>query len=314
LAIGNNTLTVTGSSGATATFGNVTLSGNATFSPAAGVVLTLGAVGQDANSRAITQAGAGTLMLTGTSTYTGPTSINSGTVIVSGSLSGTITTSLSGGATLLVAATGSIAGPGVQNSGTVTGTGSIAGLILTIGGKVAPGTGALGVGTLSAGSLSLDSASTLSIALAGTASAQFSQISTNSVELNSDSGSGAALALALAGGYLPAPGDLFTLILSGTPPDNMFSNAKTNYIGGSTYGFSMAGQQWEINYAYPGAGSGSGMDASAFATATGGNNVAILAVPEPGSLEMLVTALGITLSLQRLRRRRSIPSFCLALR
>lgn len=302
LAIGGNTLSVTGSSGATATLGNVTLSGNATFSPAAGMTLTLGAVGEDASSRSLTQAGAGTLVLTGTSTYSGSTSVNSGTLVVRGSLSGTNVTSVSTGATLLVAAGGDVGGAGVANSGTVTGAGSIEGLLLTTGGKVAPGAGPLGVGTLTAGSLSLDSASTLSFTLAGTGPGQFSQISSGDVELNADFTTGAILSLTLAGGYLPAAGDMFMLILSGSAPDGMFGNAQTSFIGGSTYGFSMAGQQWEINYSFPGSQSGSGMNASDFAAATGGNYVAIMAVPEPDSLGLLVSAIGVTLGLQRLRR------------
>jgi len=144
--------------------------------------------------------------------------------------------------------------------------------------------------------------------LSGAGSGQFSQLSAASVELNSDSGSGAALTLTLAGGYLPAAGDLFTLLLSGGTPDGMFSNADTNFIGGSTYGFSMAGQQWEINYAYPGTASGSGMNAATFAAASGGNNVAILAVPEPGSLGLITSALGMTFALRRFRRLRDFVS------
>jgi len=290
LTIGNNTLTVTGNSGAAATLGVVSLSGIATFSPAAGVVLTLGAVGQNATSQTLTQAGAGTLILTGTSTYTGTTSVNSGTLIVSGSLSGTNVTTVAQGATLIVPGTGSVGGAGLANSGRVSGAGLITGLILNIGGTVAPGTGSLGVGTLSAGSLSLDSESTLSIALSGTGSGRFSQLTTSNVELDSDSGTGATLALSIVGGYVPAAGD--SIILSGSTPDGMFNNANAHYVGGSTYGFSMDGTQWEINYAYPGSNSGSGVAASSFAAATGGDNVAILALPEPNLLAMVVAGLA----------------------
>src|SRR6202012_4523280 len=49
LSIGANTLSVTGTTGAVATVGATTLSGNAIFSPAAGVTLSLNGIAQDSS-------------------------------------------------------------------------------------------------------------------------------------------------------------------------------------------------------------------------------------------------------------------------
>ena len=209
LAIGANALTVTGTSGATATLGAVTLSGNAIFTPAAGISLSLGPVGQDSNPRNLTKSGAGTLLLTGLSSYSGATAVNSGTVIVSGSLPATSGGTVSPGATLLLAG-GSISG-NLACSGTVGGTGAIAGALALTAGTLAPGSGPNHAGTLTAGDVQLDSPSTLSIALGGTGAGQFSVLAPNSIALASDGGSGATLTLSLTGGYTPRGGRSLSL-------------------------------------------------------------------------------------------------------
>jgi autotransporter-associated beta strand protein len=86
-AAGSPTLTV-GSNNATSTFGGVIQNGSAT-------------------SVALAKTGSGTLSLTGSNTYTGPTSINAGSLIADGSLASTAVM-INGGATL--GGTGSIGG------------------------------------------------------------------------------------------------------------------------------------------------------------------------------------------------------------
>jgi len=76
LSIGAQTLTSTGSNGSSLGFGAVTLSGNATFNTAS-AAMTLGSI---SGAYGITKTGAATLILGGTSTYTGPTTINAGIV------------------------------------------------------------------------------------------------------------------------------------------------------------------------------------------------------------------------------------------
>jgi hypothetical protein len=59
-----------------------------------------------------------------------------------------------------------------------------------------------------------------------------------------------------------------------------------------------------INYAFNPA-TWSGGNLAAFEANTGGNSVALFAVPEPSSLGMLMASLGVALGLQRFRRRRN---------
>lgn len=80
LEIAANTLTVTGDAGAKATFGGTTLMDNATFSPAADITLTLGAVGE-LFGVSLTKTGAGTLNLTGAGAYSGGTTVSNGTLL-----------------------------------------------------------------------------------------------------------------------------------------------------------------------------------------------------------------------------------------
>jgi hypothetical protein len=66
-----------------------------------------------------------------------------------------------------------------------------------------------------------------------------------------------------------------------------------NFHGYATY--NLGGQLFAISY---GANAGAG-------TFTGGNDVALMAIPEPNSLAMLAGSIGMALGLQRFRRRRS---------
>ena len=84
----------------------------------------------------LTKIGTGTWTLSGANTYTGQTTVNGGTLLVNGSISGAVN---------------------VNAGSTLGGTGSIAGATSVLGGNLAPGTSA---GTLTTGALSLDAAST----------------------------------------------------------------------------------------------------------------------------------------------------------
>jgi len=95
LTLGTNQLRLSGSSGATLTFGTVGLSGNATLVPDAGTTISLGSVGGGPSS--LTQNGPGTVRLTGIDTYAA-TVVNAGTLLASSAYALPTNSSLSIGA------------------------------------------------------------------------------------------------------------------------------------------------------------------------------------------------------------------------
>jgi len=147
---------------------------NISASPAA-VALTIGNNNTDASysgglsgsGGSLIKVGSGTQTLSGTNTYTGATTVNLGTLLVSGSLTSAMT----------------------ANAGTIGGSGSTTGNV-TIGNSaggsdafIAPGNGTVGTFT-TAGSLSLLSDATFSFELNGS-SAAADQLVANGVTINS---------------------------------------------------------------------------------------------------------------------------------
>ena len=175
MSIGSNTLTVTGPAGGNFTLGAGSLLGSPTFSPTAGVTLTLGALAESGTSATITKAGSGALTLAGGNTYSGGTvfehgqlNINNANALGSGCLTiGGGTLDNTSGAAVTVATnntlawngdftfagsnpldlgTGSISIP-AGNSRTVT----VSGGTLTVEGNISAGTANLyksGAGTM----------------------------------------------------------------------------------------------------------------------------------------------------------------------
>lgn len=141
---GTNTLTLTAGINASNTAGTNTvslplaLSGNQSFAVAGGTQLNV--TGVVSGSGALSNSGAGTLDLSNTETYTGGTTVASGTLLVDGSIGSTI---LSGGAL-----------GGVGTLGTVTAT----------GGTISPGDT---LGTLNIGSVAMNSATSLHVDING---------------------------------------------------------------------------------------------------------------------------------------------------
>jgi len=143
--------------------GNIT---GATGGTAANVVLTTGndntsttyagaLINGSATSLGLTKIGTGALELTGTgaatSTYTGPTNVNAGQLLINGTITGaTVTT---------VAASGTLGGSGTT-AGAVTVNGN-----LTPGGTVTAGAYVDTIGTLTVGALTLNSASNYNVVL-----------------------------------------------------------------------------------------------------------------------------------------------------
>jgi fibronectin-binding autotransporter adhesin len=212
------------------------------------------------NVLALTKVGSGTLTLTGTNTYTGATAVSNGKLVVNGSISTSAVT--------------------VQNGAILGGIGTVGALTVESGGTVAPGNSP---GILTVNGNYTQTVGTLSVELNGTSvGTQYDQVNvTGTVTL------GGALAATL--GYTPANGDIL-FILANDGADAINGTFADN-ADGST--FFLNGTEWKISYEANYTGTNTG-------TFTGGNDVALMAIPEPRAA--LLGGLGM---LALLRRRRS---------
>ncbi|WP_205965773.1 beta strand repeat-containing protein, partial [Paraburkholderia guartelaensis] len=124
---------------------NITLTGDPNFTPPAGTTQTLTGVISDGSSPGVFNAvGPGTLVLTGTNSYTGGTNVNGGSLYINGDQ-----TAARGATPVAIGAT-------------LGGTGIIGGSVSVNGGTLAPGAAAGGIGTLTInGNLGLTSSSNL---------------------------------------------------------------------------------------------------------------------------------------------------------
>jgi autotransporter-associated beta strand protein len=162
----------------------------------------------------VSKVGAGTLSLSGNSTYTGGTTVNAGTLAVnnptgSGTGSGAVT---------------------VNNGATLAGAGTIGGAVtIAAGGILAPGAASPGTLTIN-GDLSLDDASTLQFQLGATS---------DRISVVGDLTLGGTLNLSNAGGFGPGTYTLFnyggalnlgTLVI-GTTPANFTCTIDTSVPG-----------------------------------------------------------------------------------
>jgi autotransporter-associated beta strand protein len=307
----------TGTAGMTLAFATVHLNGgNATFIPQpVGNTnflqvenITLGTISENVPGSAITMNGAATLTLTGTNTYTGATTLSSGTTVLAAgaSIATSSNINVAPGATLNTSALGTFTVPASQTltvngfhngaisvSGTLRGGGNIFGTVTAgSGGYVKPGEG---VGVLTANNLDLLAGSILEIDLSKLISGGMPLVGTDydRVAVSDISGGltptvhlAGTLSLVVAGGV--EQGDVFTIIMNSSldPVAGTFNGL----ANGAT--FTAGGQLFQISYADDG-------DTSGFEL-TGGNDVSLLAVPEPGSVVLLLGGLAAC----AMRRRR----------
>ncbi len=126
--------------------GAVLLGGNRTITLNSGVLTVNGPISDGGSGFSLSTSGTGTLVLGGTSTYSGGTNVTSGALAVNGALTG------SGG--LMVQSGGTLAGTGLVSGGGVIVSG---GALLSPGPSPLPGS----VGTFTASSLTIGSSATI---------------------------------------------------------------------------------------------------------------------------------------------------------
>jgi len=202
---------------------------------------------------------ASTLTLTGINTYSGATTVTAGKLVVNGSIASSAVT--------------------VNSGGTLGGSGTVGALTVTSGGTVGPGNSP---GILSSGNLDLQALSTYSAELNGTtAGTGYDQLNvTGSVNLG-----GGALSLSSTG-YTAVNGDLLFIL----------SNDSTDAITGTFSGLAqgsivtVGGHDFEISYT-------GDITSNSFAGA--GNDIALMAVPEPAPA--VLGSVGLLLLLRRRR-------------
>jgi autotransporter-associated beta strand protein len=166
----------------------------------------------------VMKSGTGTLTLSNTDTYVGPTTVSGGVLLVNGALPDSKAT--------------------VASSGTLGGSGSVSAANVQSGGFLAPGDP---LGTLTVGTLSLASGSTFSEQLGGTsAGTQYNQViipTSGIVAIN-----GATLNISFVNGFLPGVGQHFIMVrnLGGSSVVGTFSQGAS---------ITANGYRFQINYA-----------------------------------------------------------------
>ncbi len=200
----------------------------------------------------LTKQGNGILTLGGAESYTGLTSVNGGTLSLTGSISGSVD---------------------VNTGGTLGGSGTIAGAVTAnSGATVSPG---LSPGQLNTGTFTLNSGASLALEVNATGAGNFDVLNvTGGVTLGGS--------LSLSGSYLTTPAvtnDLFFAIIN--DGSDAISGAFAGLADGS-HVYAANGQDFLVSY----------FGDSVGGTVTGGNDFVLQAVPEPGSAALLLGGLA----------------------
>ncbi|MBI2805844.1 MAG: hypothetical protein HYX68_12765, partial [Planctomycetes bacterium] len=142
-----------------------------------------------AGSNGLTKTTSGTVTLSGANTYNGPTAVDAGKLLITGSIASSPTT--------------------VNNTGTLGGTGTTGGVTVTSGGKLSPG---VSPGILTTGALTLASGATYDVEVGGNTAGSGSGYYDQDIVSGDVTLGGATLNLSSFGGYVPQPGDVYTII------------------------------------------------------------------------------------------------------
>jgi autotransporter-associated beta strand protein len=226
---------------------------------------------------ALTKSGTGMLTLTAPSTYRGATTVAAGTLAVNAALSGTSSIDVQTAATLDVS--GAISGFLLGPNQLLKGGGTVQGPIGT-GGTVAPGSA--GPGTLTVTALTtFGDGATLQLELNGAAS--FDRLVTNGLSLDG------TVNLSINLGFVPAENTQFLVV----------DNTSVDPIGGTTKLFNWNGPEGQLAEGEE-FFVGAQLFKITYQGGTGANDVILIAIPEPSSVTIMASALG----LLALRRRR----------
>jgi fibronectin-binding autotransporter adhesin len=269
LSIGAQTLNVTGGNSYKASFtGTATLTAAPTFQPTTADLIMEGDM---SGSFGFTKAGDGRMVIAGTTTFAGPVTVQAGTLAVNGSTSA--------GSDIAVV------------GGTLAGSGTIGGNVNLTGGILTAGDG-VGVLTIN-GNLTAAGGSLISVQLSHGAGVDpvpgtdYDLIRVAPAAGSTVTLSGAGLTLTVGTGI--QEDDLFFLLL----------NEGTDAINGTFAGladdaiFASGGQVFQISY--------NADTVSGSFNLAGGNDIALMAIPEPASLILM----GGGLILLSSRRRRA---------
>ena len=264
--INDGAVTVVGDGGTSGSIGtgNISNFGELRFNRSDDLTLTQSIADLPADTGAVRQTGSGKTILTGTSLYYGPTTVEAGTLQVDGNLLQTTTTVLPGG--------------------TLGGGGMVADVVMA-GGTLAPGASA---GQLTTGGLTtVSSSSVFAFEIGGlTPGTQHDQLAT----IGGVSLAGAVLNVSLIDAFVPVAGDKFLLWT------NDGSDAFAGTFGGLPEGGTLSVLDtpdptdfWLISYAE------NGMVGSS------GNDISLTYVPEPSAALSAGAALA-ALGMRRRRR------------
>ena len=238
-------------------------------------------------SGAFTQAGTGTTTLNASNSYTGLTTVTAGTLILSGGgVIGNGGVSVNGGEFKVNGTTTSAVN--VATGATVSGSGTVGNLAIASGGTLSPGNSP---GIINTGNFTLAIGANLSMEINGT-SAPVAGSNYDQANVNGSVSLGGNLTLTLSGSA-PTNGNLYFLI--NNDGADAIGSSFANVNGGSTSHtteFTLGGQRWFISYAADFTGG----------TFTGGNDVALYAIPEPATWALLAFSLTTVMVLRHRRR------------
>jgi len=227
-------------------------------------------------SGSVTKRGAGALTLTGTSTYSSATTIEAGTLVLAGALGLTDMT--------------------VQSGATLAGVGStLGGVTILSGGLITPG--ATAIATLTVGGLNLSGTSaTSAMQIQGSLPGEYDQLLAQTGSATSLSWGDGRIQITMNTTPSYAEGTIFNLFdgfsqYTGNLTAITLNAAGTDFAG-LTFAYNPSNGIWET-------GRNAGFLGLEFNTATG----ALLVVPEPSSLILCFTGLGVVgLLWHRLKR------------